>query len=72
MDKPYWETETPITAYGERIMLICFPKAKKLQVAQIWDGAPNPRKQGKTVVISEQDMTQEMCEALQAFLTATS
>ncbi len=64
----YWEQEDPIIAYGERNMLILFPKAKKLQIAVIWDEAPNPRRQGKTVTLGEQDMNQEMRDALAGFL----
>ena len=66
--KMYWDQETPMVAYGERCMLILFPKAKKLQIAQIWEGAPNNRKQGKTLVLSEEDMTADMADILTAFL----
>jgi hypothetical protein len=40
-------------------------------VAQIWESAPNPQKQGKTVVLSEDDMTEEMTSVLRAWLEAT-
>ena len=66
----YWEDEIPQVAKGDRSMLIMFPKAKKLQVALIWEGANNPRQQGKTVTLSEEDMTEEMVAVLRNFLDA--
>lgn len=70
--KMYWQEEEPVIAYGERQMLVLFPKARKLQVAVIWDGANNPRKQGKTITLSGEDMNQSMREVLQGFLEAVS
>ena len=69
---PYWTDEQPIIAYGEKIMLVLFPEHKKLQVAQIWESAPNDRKQGKTIVIGEEDMTAEMSTILAQWLGVTS
>jgi len=66
----YWEEEEHEVAYGERQMLILFPKAKKLQVATIWEGAKNPRKQGKTITLGEDDMNEEMTQTLTHFLDA--